>query len=58
MSDFIMPDRLFLALLEEWNDTRPGCEAIHPQLQEMILRYMTWARTISAECVINKLSRT
>lgn len=52
------PDRLFIALLEEWNERHPGGEALDPRLQEIISRHMTWARTMAAEVVINRIART
>ena len=58
MNEIIKPDRLFIALLEEWNDRHPGVEVLDPELQELIMRHMAWSRTISAECVINRLIRS
>jgi hypothetical protein len=57
MSETTGPDRLFIALLEEWNERHPGGEALSPELQEIISRHITWARTMSAEAMVNLISR-
>jgi hypothetical protein len=55
MSETLKPDRIFIAFLEEWNERHPEGSVIDPELQELISRHLNYARTISAEAVINKL---
>jgi hypothetical protein len=51
------PDRLFVAFLEEWND-RHADMCLSPEIQEMVERHLTWAKTMGAESIINRLQRT
>jgi hypothetical protein len=51
------PDRLFIALLEDWNEMHPEGSCIPTDLQCLIERYLNWSRVIGAEKVIHKLQR-
>lgn len=51
------PERLYDALLSEWNARQTVGLVIPPELEEMIRRHLRWACTMSAESVISDIRR-
>jgi hypothetical protein len=57
MSKKTHPQRLLEALLDEWNSRESVGVIIPPELEWLIERHLRWAVTMSAESVINDISR-
>jgi hypothetical protein len=51
------PDRLFIAFLEEYNLRHPDGSALDPQVQQLVGRYIRYAKTLAAEGYIQNLTR-
>lgn len=51
------PDRLFIAFLEEYNLRHPEGSALDPDVQQLVERYLRYAKTLAAEGYIQNLTR-